>query len=155
MRRLRAARPDVCISSDFIIGFPGETEADFGATLRLVDEVGFDSSFSFIYSPRPGTPAAALPDDTPHEVKLARLHELQAKIERRAQAISRQMIGSRQRILVESPAKKNPGELAGRTDNNRMVNFSGPHTLIGEFVDVIITAALPHSLRGEMAVALH
>ena len=100
VRRLRAARPDVCISSDFIVGFPGETEADFEATLKLIDDIGFDSSFSFLYSPRPGTPAAELPDPTPHEVKLARLQALQAKIERQAQAISRQMIGSRQRVLV-------------------------------------------------------
>ena len=152
VRRLRAARPDVCISSDFIVGFPGETDADFDATLKLIDDIGFDSSFSFLYSPRPGTPAAELPDPTPHEVKLARLQALQAKIERQAQAISRQMIGSRQRVLVESPAKKDPEELAGRTDNNRVINFRGSHRLIGEFVDVTVTAALPHSLRGQVAV---
>ena len=152
VRRLRAARPDVCISSDFIVGFPGETGADFDATLKLIDDVGFDASFSFLYSPRPGTPAAELPDPTPHPVKLERLHALQAKIERQAQAISRQMIGSRQRVLVESRAKKDAHDLAGRTDNNRVVNFPGSHRLIGEFVDVTVTAALAHSLRGQVAV---
>jgi tRNA-2-methylthio-N6-dimethylallyladenosine synthase len=155
VRRLRAVRPDISISSDFIVGFPGETEADFEATMKLVDEVGFDSSFSFIYSRRPGTPAAELPDDTPHEVKLARLKRLQEKIDAQARAISRSMVGSRQRVLVDGVSKKDPGELAGRTDNNRVVNFSGPRRLIGEFVEVVITAALPHSLRAELAFVPH
>ncbi|MGZ8201817.1 MAG: tRNA (N6-isopentenyl adenosine(37)-C2)-methylthiotransferase MiaB [Burkholderiales bacterium] len=151
VRRLRAARADISISSDFIVGFPGETEDDFAATMKLVEDVAFDSSFSFLYSARPGTPAAELPDGTPHEVKLARLQRLQEKIELKAQAISRALVGTRQCVLVEGPAKKNAYELAGRTENNRMVNFEGPATLIGEFVNVTITAALPHSLRGELA----
>jgi tRNA-2-methylthio-N6-dimethylallyladenosine synthase len=155
VRRLRAARPGICISSDFIVGFPGETEDDHAATLELIDECAFDASFSFLYSPRPGTPAAALRDETPHETKLARLHALQEKIDRRANEISRGMIGSTQRVLVEGPARRNPDELAGRTDNNRMVNFGGPLRLAGSFVEVSITAARPHSLRGEMAHALH
>ena len=153
VRRLRAARPDVCVSSDFIVGFPGETEADFDATLKLIDEVGFDSSFSFIYSPRPGTPAAALPDDTPAALKLERLHALQMKIDDQARAISAGMVGTAQRVLVDGAAKKNSGELAGRTDNNRVVNFPGPRELIGRFVDVAITAARSHSLRGEVLPA--
>jgi tRNA-2-methylthio-N6-dimethylallyladenosine synthase len=151
VKKLRAARPEICITSDFIVGFPGETEDDHNATLDLVDELEFDSSFSFIYSPRPGTPAASLPDATPHEVKLARLQALQAKIELGAQAISRGMVGSRQRVLVDGRAKKDPHELSGRTDNNRVVNFAGPARLIGGFADVRITSALPHSLRGEIA----
>jgi len=149
VRRLREVRPDISISSDFIVGFPGETEQDFEATLRLVDEIGFDHSFSFVYSPRPGTPAAALPDATPHEEKLARLQRLQTRLIEQGQAISERMVGSRQRILVENVSKKNRNELSGRTGNNRVVNFSGGARLIGEFVDVLITAALPHSLRGE------
>ncbi len=148
VRRLRAARPDISISSDFIVGFPGETQADFEATLKLIDDVGFDASFSFLYSPRPGTPASELRDATPQEVKLARLHALQARIDAHAQAISAHMIGTAQRVLVEGAAKKGNGELAGRTANNRMVNFSAPPRLIGEFVDITITAALAHSLRG-------
>jgi len=152
VRRLRAARPDVSISSDFIVGFPGETEADFEATLQLVDDVGFDASFSFLYSPRPGTPAASLTDDTPHEVKLGRLQRLQADLEARQQAISAAMVGTVQRVLVEGPSRKDPGELAGRTSNNRVVNFSGGVRLAGQFVDVTITAALPHSLRGAVAL---
>jgi tRNA-2-methylthio-N6-dimethylallyladenosine synthase len=151
VRRLRAACPTVSISSDFIVGFPGESDADFEATMRLVEEIGFDASFSFIYSRRPGTPAAALPDDTPHEVKLARLKRLQAKIEQQAQVISRGMVGTRQRVLVEGPAKKDAAELAGRTANNRVVNFPGARALVGRLVDVTITSALPHSLRGELA----
>ncbi|MGZ5259010.1 MAG: tRNA (N6-isopentenyl adenosine(37)-C2)-methylthiotransferase MiaB, partial [Burkholderiales bacterium] len=151
VKRLRCARPDISLSSDFIVGFPGETRADFEATLKLIEDVGFDSSFSFIYSPRPGTPAAALTDTTPSETKLARLHALQTALEAQAQAISHAMVGSRQRVLVEGPAKRNAGELAGRTDNNRMVNFTGPGRLTAEFVDVMITAARPHSLRGEIA----
>jgi tRNA-2-methylthio-N6-dimethylallyladenosine synthase len=151
VRRLRAACPAISISSDFIVGFPGERETDFEATMRLVEEIGFDASFSFIYSRRPGTPAAALPDDTPHEVKLARLTRLQARIEQQAQAISRGMVGTRQRVLVEGPAKKDATELAGRTANNRVVNFPGPRALVGRLVDTTITAALPHSLRGALA----
>ncbi|HEX2826616.1 MAG TPA: tRNA (N6-isopentenyl adenosine(37)-C2)-methylthiotransferase MiaB [Burkholderiales bacterium] len=156
VRRLRAVRPDISISTDFIVGFPGETERDFEATLKLIDDVGFDSSFSFVYSPRPGTPAAELADDTPQELKLQRLQTLQAKIEANAQMISRRMVGTTQRILVEGHARRDEAELAGRTDNHRMVNFAAPASLVGalvgKFVDVRITAALPHSLRGEIAV---
>jgi tRNA-2-methylthio-N6-dimethylallyladenosine synthase len=152
-RRLRAACPGISISSDFIVGFPGESEADFDATLKLIEDVGFDASFSFVYSRRPGTPAAELPDVTPHEVKLARLQRLQARIDGQAQAISRGLVGSRQCVLVEGPARKDATELCGRTAGNRMVNFPGPRSLIGRFVDVSITAALPHSLRGEWAPA--
>jgi tRNA-2-methylthio-N6-dimethylallyladenosine synthase len=155
VRRLRRARPDISISSDFIVGFPGETDTEFEATLKLIDEVGFDSSFSFIYSRRPGTPAADFPDDTPHTVKLERLQRLQARIEGHAQAISRRMVTTRQRVLVDGAAKKDANELCGRTENNRVVNFSGPQRLNGEFVDVTITAALPHSLRGEVVTAVH
>ncbi|MCB1915605.1 MAG: tRNA (N6-isopentenyl adenosine(37)-C2)-methylthiotransferase MiaB [Rhodocyclaceae bacterium] len=149
-RRLKAARPDLSLSSDFIVGFPGETEADFEATMRLIDEVGFDTSFSFVYSARPGTPAADLADATPQAVKLARLARLQKRIEEQAAAISAAMVGSVQRVLVEGPSKKDASELAGRTDNNRVVNFPGLARLAGHFVDVTITAALPHSLRGEI-----
>jgi tRNA-2-methylthio-N6-dimethylallyladenosine synthase len=151
VRRLRAARPQISISSDFIVGFPGESATDFDATLKLIDEVGFDSSFSFIYSPRPGTPAAELPDATPNATKLERLQSVQTRIERHAQAISTSMVGTAQRVLVEGRSKRNPAELAGRTDNNRMVNFEGPERLVGAFADVTITAALPHSLRGALA----
>ena len=150
VRRLRARRPDISISSDFIVGFPGETEADFEATMKLIEEVGFDQSFSFVYSRRPGTPAAALPDATAPEVKLARLQRLQAKISDQAGAISRAMLGTQQRVLVEGHAKRNVAELSGRTGNNRVVNFPGPGRLVGRFVDVTITAALPHSLRAEI-----
>jgi tRNA-2-methylthio-N6-dimethylallyladenosine synthase len=155
IRRLRAARPDISISSDFIVGFPGETEADFAATMALIDEVGFDASFSFVYSPRPGTPAANLPDDTPREVKAERLSRLQARIEENARKVSCGMIGTRQRVLVEGASRKNAAELAGRTANNRVVNFSGAPALAGRFVDVTITAALSHSLRGELLAAPH
>jgi tRNA-2-methylthio-N6-dimethylallyladenosine synthase len=150
VRRLRVARPDISISSDFIVGFPGETDADFAATMKLVDDIGFDSSFSFVYSPRPGTPAAEFPDATPHDVKLSRLQMLQQQIERQSQAISAALVGTRQRVLVEGRSRRNPDELTGRTDNNRAVNFGGPHDLIGEFVEVAVTEALPHSLRGEL-----
>ena len=153
VRKLRAARPDISLSSDFIIGFPGETEADFEATMKLIDDLGFDNSFSFIYSSRPGTPAADLADDTPADVKLARLSRLQKRIEEQAAKISESMVGSVQRILVEAPSKKDPNEMAGRTDNNRVVNFAGNPRLIGSFVDVTIVSALPHSLRGEIVVA--
>ncbi len=152
IRRLRAARPELCIASDFIVGFPGERDADFEATMQLVADVGFDASFSFVYSKRPGTPAASLPDDTPAEVKLARLQRLQGRLNSQAQAISQAMVGSRQRILVEGASKRNAQELTGRTENNRAVNFRGQPRLVGEFVDVTITAALPHSLRGEVVV---
>jgi tRNA-2-methylthio-N6-dimethylallyladenosine synthase len=150
IRRLRAARPGISLTSDIIIGFPGESEADFAATMKLVEEMNFDDSFSFIYSPRPGTPAADLPDDTPHEVKLDRLQRLQKKVEQQAQAISRSMIGTIQRVLVEGPSRKNSDEFCGRTDNNRMVNFPGHPEKIGQFVNVTITDALSHSLRGEV-----
>jgi tRNA-2-methylthio-N6-dimethylallyladenosine synthase len=150
IRRLREIRPDITISSDFIVGFPGETEQDFQETMKLIEEVGFDHSFSFIYSRRPGTPAADLPDDVPLEVKQQRLEKLQQLINTQAQRISRQMVGTVQRILVERPAKKNPQQLAGRTENNRVVNFDGPGQLIGRFVEVRITEALPNSLRGEL-----
>jgi tRNA-2-methylthio-N6-dimethylallyladenosine synthase len=153
VRKLRAARPDISLSSDFIIGFPGETEADFEATMKLIEDLGFDNSFSFVYSSRPGTPAADLADDTPADVKLARLSRLQKRIEEQAAIISESMVGSVQRILVEAPSKKNPNEMAGRTDNNRVVNFAGNPRLIGSFVDVTIVSALPHSLRGEIVVA--
>ena len=150
IRRLRATRPDISVTSDFIIGFPGETEADFEATMELVEGVNFDDSFSFIYSPRPGTPAAGLPDDTPYEIKLERLQRLQEKIEQQAQAISQRMIGSTQRVLVEGVSRKDASELCGRTDNNRMVNFPGDPAKIGYFIDIQITAALSHSLRGRI-----
>jgi tRNA-2-methylthio-N6-dimethylallyladenosine synthase len=152
VRRLRAVRPQICIASDFIVGFPSESEADFDATLRLVEELGFDASFSFLYSRRPGTPAAGLPDDTPQAVKLARLQRLQDLLDRQSQAIGRAMVGTRQRILVEGPSKKDTAELAGRTENNRVVNFRGAPHLTGRFVEVTVTAALPHSLRGEVVV---
>jgi tRNA-2-methylthio-N6-dimethylallyladenosine synthase len=155
IRRLRGKRPDISISSDFIVGFPGETESDFAATMKLIDDIGFDSSFSFVYSPRPGTPAADFPDATPHAVKLERLRRLQKKVEEQAQTISRAMVGTRQRVLVDGFAKKTGDELSGRTENNRVVNFQGPRRFVGEFVDVAITAALPHSLRGELTAARH
>ncbi len=148
-RKLKAARPDLCLSSDFIVGFPGETDADFEATMKLIEDVGFDASFSFIYSKRPGTPAADLPDDVPHAVKQARLERLQAAINAAAQQVNKNMEGTVQRVLVEGVSKKDAEELMGRTDNNRIVNFKGQPRLIGQFVNVTITQALPHSLRGE------
>ena len=151
IRRVREARPGISLSSDFIVGFPGETERDFEATMGLIEELGFDQSFSFIYSRRPGTPAASLPDDVPHEVKQARLERLQARIDANALAISRAMVGSVQRVLVERPAKRDPRQLAGRTGNNRWVNFDGSPALLGRFVDVLITEAMPNSLRGRLA----
>jgi tRNA-2-methylthio-N6-dimethylallyladenosine synthase len=153
VRRVRAVRPHLSISTDLIVGFPGETERDFEATLELVADVGFDQSFSFIYSRRPGTPAASLPDDVPHEVKQARLAALQAQLERQAHTISEAMVGSEQRVLVVRPARRDSRELAGRTENNRWVNFAGPAALLNRYADVTITAALPHSLRGRLAVA--
>jgi tRNA-2-methylthio-N6-dimethylallyladenosine synthase len=150
IRRLREKRPDICISSDFIVGFPGETEQDFEATLNLIRDIGFDQSFSFIYSARPGTPAASLVDDTPLEAKKERLMRLQSLINEQAAAISQAMVGTRQRILVEGCSKKDPQQLAGRTENNRVVNFDGHPRLKGHFVDVQITQALNNSLRGSL-----
>ena len=152
VRKLRAARPDISLSSDFIVGFPGETAEDFEKTMQLIEEVGFDTSFSFLFSPRPGTPAAEMSDDTPAELKSQRLQRLQKRIEAQAFAISRAMVGTVQRVLVEGRAKKDADELAGRTANNRVVNFKGSARQIGQFIDVTITAALPHSLRGEVVV---
>ncbi len=152
-RKLKAARPDICLSSDFIVGFPGETDADFEATMKLIDDVGFDASFSFIYSKRPGTPAADYPDDVPHDVKQARLERLQAVINAAAQRVNLNMAGTIQRVLVEGPSKKDPQELMGRTDNNRIVNFKGQPRQIGHFVSVNITQALQHSLRGEIVTS--
>ncbi|MBQ4834516.1 tRNA (N6-isopentenyl adenosine(37)-C2)-methylthiotransferase MiaB [Pseudoalteromonas sp. MMG010] len=150
IRKLRKIRPNLSMSSDFIIGFPGESKMDFEATMNLINDIGFDMSFSFIYSARPGTPAADLPDDVTEQEKKERLYLLQNRITQMAQQISRQMFDTEQRILVEGPSKKNPMELRGRTENNRVVNFVGPHTVIGQFVDVRITEALPNSLRGEL-----
>ena len=152
VRKLRAARPDISLSSDFIVGFPGETDEDFEKTMKLIDEVGFDASFSFVYSPRPGTPALELEDSTPAEVKSARLSRLQKRIDELAQAVSQSMVGSIQRVLVEGLSKKDPNEVAGRTDNNRIVNFIGNPRLINQFVDVRITQSLSHSLRGEIVI---
>ncbi len=150
VRRLRAARPGISIGSDFIVGFPGETEQDFEQLMKLLDDVRFDASFSFVFSARPGTPAAALPDDTPQEVKLQRLQRLQARLEGFAREISESMVGSTQRVLVEGPSRRNPEELQGRTENNRMVHFTGPTRLVGRMIDLRIAAAYPHSLRGEV-----
>lgn len=150
IRRLREVRPDITISSDFIVGFPGEKEENFAETMNLIETVGFDHSFSFIYSTRPGTPAADYSDDVPLEVKKQRLATLQARINDMAMAISQTMQGSVQRILVERPSRKDSQQLAGRTENNRVVNFDGSPDLIGQFVNVRITEALPHSLRGEL-----
>ena len=155
LRKLRAVRPDICISTDLIVGFPGERDEDFMATMDLIADVGFDQSFSFIYSRRPGTPAAALPDEVPHQLKQLRLELLQQRLNGQARAISQRMVGSRQRVLVERPSKRNPSQLAGRTDNNRWVNFDGPAaapmSLLNKFADVIITEAMPNSLRGRLA----
>ena len=153
IRRLREKRPDISLSSDFIVGFPGETERDFEDTLKLIRELDFDQSFSFIFSPRPGTPAASLPDELPLEVKKERLQRLQSLVDSQAARISRHMVGSTQRILVEGHSRKSARQLAGRTENNRVVNFGGPEGCIGQFVDVVITEALSHSLRGRLAVA--
>lgn len=150
IRKLREVRPDISLSSDFIVGFPGETDADFEATMDLIADVGFDHSFSFVYSARPGTPAASLPDDVPLAVKKQRLVILQQRINQQAAEISRNMVSSVQRILVSGPSRKDPSQLSGRTTNNRVVNFKGESELIGEFVDVTITEALPNSLRGEL-----
>ena len=151
VRRLRAVRPDLSLSSDFIVGFPGETDADFEATMDLIDEVGFDTSFSFIYSARPGTPAAELPDPVPLDVKRRRLARLQTQVSELARAVSEAMVGTRARVLVQGPSKKDPDELRGRTENNRVVNFAGPREIAGTFADVTIVGALPNSLRGALA----
>ena len=153
IRKLRAVRPDVTLTSDFIVGFPGETEADFEATMKLIDDVGFDNSFSFVYSRRPGTPAADLADDTPQTVKLQRLARLQKRVDEQAATISAAMVGGTQRVLVEGHARKDASELSGRTENNRVVNFPGHPRLIGTLIDVRITKALAHSLRGEAVIA--
>ena len=166
IRRIREARPDICLSSDFIVGFPGETEEDFNQTLKLIEEIGFDQSYSFIFSARPGTPAASLDDPVPMSEKKQRLQRLQALINSQAQAISRRMVGSVENVLVEGPSRKNPDELCGRTENNRVVNFALPATtdqnvlhsadsvdsdnLAGNFVQLLITEAKPNSLRGEL-----
>ncbi|QLE79955.1 tRNA (N6-isopentenyl adenosine(37)-C2)-methylthiotransferase MiaB [Francisella sp. Scap27] len=150
IRKLKALRPNITISSDFIVGFPGETEEDFQKLMNLVKDIQFDNSFSFIYSKRPGTPAADLPDDTPMEVKKERLARLQALLKSNAQIISRQMVGSVQNILVESKSKKSDNVLAGRTENNRIVNFIGDESLIGKFIDIKIIEAHPNSLKGEL-----
>ena len=150
IRRVRAARPDICITSDFIVGFPGESEQDFEATMRLIDEIGFDNSFSYLYSPRPGTPAAELHDDTPFDVKAARLKRLQDRIAEQEAVVASGMLGTTQRALVESVSKKDNLELAARTDNNRVVNFSGAPSLIGSFVELKITQVVRHTLRGDI-----
>ena len=150
IRKLRAVRPDICVSSDFIVGFPGETERDFEATLKLIRDVGFDQSYSFLYSRRPGTPAASLPDDVTAEEKQQRLERLQALIESQARAISTAMVGGVQRVLVVRHSRRDGNELAGRTENNRWVNFPGPASLINRFVDVVVTEARAHSLRGRL-----
>jgi len=152
VRKLRAVRPEICLSSDFIVGFPGETDNDFSKMMKLIDDVGFDSSFSFVYSPRPGTPAAALADATPPAEKLQRLQALQARIEEQARAIGASRVGTVQRVLVEGPSRKDAQELMGRTECNRIVNFEAPKRLVGQMIDVVITSAYPHSLRGEVVV---
>jgi len=151
VRRLRAARPSVTLSSDFIVGFPGETEADFEKTMQLIDDVGFDTAFSFVYSRRPGTPAADLHDDTPQALKLQRLQRLQARIGEQAAEIGQAMVGTVQRVLVEGPSRRDPQELMGRTGNNRIVNFPAPARLVGQMLDVEIVQAFPNSLKGEVA----
>jgi len=153
VRRLRALRPQLSLTSDFIIGFPGETDVDFEQTMRLIDDVGFDGSFSFIYSPRPGTPAADFPDQVPHEIAQARLVRLQAAVDAQYSARSRQMIGTAARVLVTGQAARREGELAGRTESNRVVNFSGTPALVGSYAEVRITEAHSHSLRGELVAA--
>ncbi len=151
IRKLREIRPDISLSSDFIIGFPGETEDDFEATMQLIEDIGFDTSFSFIYSQRPGTPAAFIPDSVSQETKKERLKRLQDRILQQASQISRKMVGTTQSVLVEGHSRKSDDELSGRTENNRVVNFPGPESLIGHFVDVSVTEALNNSLRGVIA----
>jgi tRNA-2-methylthio-N6-dimethylallyladenosine synthase len=150
VRRLRAARPGLSLTSDFIVGFPGETDADFAQTMKLVEEIQFDGAFSFLYSARPGTPAAELPDPVPVEAKRARLAALQALLDAQYRDYSEAMIGTRQRVLVTGRATRDVRELAARTDNNRVVNFAGDAALIGTFTDIRVTSAQPHSLRGEL-----
>ena len=150
IRKLREVRPDICLSSDFIIGFPSETDKEFEETMAFIDDIGFDLSFSFIYSARPGTPAAELPDDVPVEVKKHRLERFQQRINEMTAAISQSMIGTVQTVLVEGQAKKNPLQMQGRTENNRVVNFIGHPRLAGHFVDILIAEALPNSLRGRL-----
>jgi tRNA-2-methylthio-N6-dimethylallyladenosine synthase len=155
IRRLREVRPDIVVSSDFIVGFPGETDADFEALMKLVDDIGYDNSYSFIFSPRPGTPAANLPDDTPHAVKLERLQRLQKVIADNTRRFSDAMVGSVQRVLVEGPSKRDTQEMQGRSENNRVVNFDGGPNgirLTGQFIDINITASHPYSLRGELVI---
>ena len=152
IRRVRALRPDICVTSDFIVGFPGETEADFEATLKLIDDIGFDNSFSYLYSPRPGTPAAEMLDDTPQDVKSARLQRLQEKLASQEDAVGQAMLGSVQSVLVEGVSKKDQLEMAGRTNNNRVINFQGSPGMIGRFVDVTVTQVVRHTLRGELVV---
>jgi tRNA-2-methylthio-N6-dimethylallyladenosine synthase len=153
IRRVRAARPDICITSDFIVGFPGETDQDFEATMKLIDDIGFDNSFSYLYSPRPGTPAAELRDDTPQEVKAARLKRLQDRITEMENGVAQGMLGTVQRVLIEGVSKKDAHELAGRTDNNRVVNFVGSPAMIGRFAEVKITQVVRHTLRGELVLS--
>jgi tRNA-2-methylthio-N6-dimethylallyladenosine synthase len=150
IRKLRAVRPQIAISSDFIVGFPGETDEDFAKLMKLIDDVGYDNSFSFIFSPRPGTPAANLRDETPYEVKLKRLQQVQATIDANMKRISEGLVGTVQRILVEGPSRKNAAELAGRTECNRVVNFEGPARLVGRMTDVLVTGTSSHALRGEV-----
>jgi tRNA-2-methylthio-N6-dimethylallyladenosine synthase len=150
IRKLRAVRPEIAISSDFIVGFPGETDEDFARLMKLIDDVGYDNSFSFIFSPRPGTPAANLRDDTPYEVKLKRLQQVQSAIDANMKRISESLVGTVQRILVEGPSRKNAAELAGRTECNRVVNFEGQSRLVGQLIDVRVTATSSHALRGEV-----
>jgi tRNA-2-methylthio-N6-dimethylallyladenosine synthase len=150
IRKLRAVRPEIAISSDFIVGFPGETDEDFGKLMKLIDDIGYDNSFSFIFSPRPGTPAANLPDDTPYDVKLKRLQQVQGAIDANMKRISQERVGTVQRILVEGPSRKNAAELAGRTECNRVVNFEGTARLVGRMIDVRVTATSSHALRGEV-----
>ncbi|HPN79242.1 tRNA (N6-isopentenyl adenosine(37)-C2)-methylthiotransferase MiaB [Dokdonella sp.] len=150
IRKLRAVRPDICVSSDFIVGFPGETDADFEKTMKLIDEVGFDQSFSFIFSSRPGTPAANLADETPHATKQARLSRLQAALNENARRINEAMLGTTRRILVEGPSRRDPGEMTGRTENMRKVNFAGHARMAGQFIDVVITEVMANSLRGRV-----
>jgi tRNA-2-methylthio-N6-dimethylallyladenosine synthase len=154
LRRLRAVRPGIAVSTDIIVGFPGESERDFQQTLDLTEEVGFDQSFSFIYSRRPGTPAASLPDDASAVTKSERLHRLQLLLNSQARAISRAMVGSVQRVLIERPSRRDAGQLAGRTENNRWVNFDGASDLINQHADLEITAALNNSLRGRLLAPL-
>ncbi|SFM76797.1 tRNA (N6-isopentenyl adenosine(37)-C2)-methylthiotransferase MiaB [Variovorax sp. OV329] len=150
VRKLRAIRPDIALSSDFIVGFPGETDEDFGRMMKLIEDVGFDSSFSFIFSPRPGTPAAALHDDTPHEVKLARLHQLQKSIDDNVKRIGESRVGTLQRVLVEGASRRDADELMGRTECNRVVNFQGDHRLVGQMIELRITRSMSYTLRGEV-----